>query len=121
MEILIVRRDDTLSSKELKDRLENLPDWDNSIKLEIKDIQSIRLRSVDPTVLVAICGMAGGALGALITGILKVKSAKESIREKVVLVTKDGLRIEIESRNALEKIPELIKLVKLMEIKRIER
>ncbi|MCP4600169.1 MAG: hypothetical protein GY847_06480 [Proteobacteria bacterium] len=114
MEIRIMRSDDTLTSQELKEQFEQLPCWDQSITLEVRQEQQRRLRTVDPTVLAAIFSAAGAALGALVTGLFQI--AKATHKERVVLVSKDGLRIEIETRHALDKIPELIKLLRLMEV-----
>ncbi len=117
MEITIVRSDDTFTSQELKECLERLPDFDNSTTLEIRREQRLLLKMVDPTVLVAIFTMTGTAMGALITGILQIIQGKH--KERIVLVTKDGLRIEIEARHAIDKIPELIKLLQSMEVQTI--
>ena len=114
MEIRIIRSDDTFGSQELKERLEQLPGWDSSITLEIRQEQRAPLKAIDPTILAAIFTMTGATLGALITGLLQI--ARESHKQKIVLVTKDGLRLEIESRRALEHIPELIKLLRSMEV-----
>jgi hypothetical protein len=114
MEIRIVRSDDSLTSEELKENLERFSEWDNSITLEIRQEQRLLLKTVDPTVLAAIFTMAGTALGALISGLLQI--AQVNYKEKVVLVTKDGLRIEVEARHAQDKIPELIKLLRFMEV-----
>jgi len=110
MRISIVRSDDTFTSQGLKEHLEGLPDWDSSIGLEIRQEQRLRLKTVDPTVLVAILTMSGTALGALITGLLQI--VQDRHREKIILVTKDGLRIEVEARHAQDKIPEIIKLLR---------
>jgi hypothetical protein len=117
MKITIVRSDDIFTSQELKERLEGLPDWDSSITLEIRQEQHLLLKTVDPTVLAAIFAMTGTALGALITGLLQV--VRDKHKEKIVLVTKDGLRIEVEARHAQDKIPELIKLLRSMEVQTI--
>lgn len=114
MQIRIERSDDSLTSQELKELLEKLPEWDNSIKLEVIREQHLRLKNIDPTVVTAILTMAGTALGALISGLLKIAQANH--KERIVLVTKDGLRIEVEARHALDKIPELIKLLRSMEL-----
>ncbi len=114
MEIQIITTDESLSNQEIKKRLESLPEWDNSISLEIRREEQDTLRSLDPTVLAAVLAMTGTALGALMTGLLQIAQAKN--KEKIVLVTKEGLRIEVEAVNAQKKIPELIKLLKSMEI-----
>lgn len=116
MELIIIRRDDTWTSNELKDALEQLPNWDSSVELEIRSQQQ-HLRTIDPTVLVAGFTMAGTVLGALIGGLLQII---QSNKEKIVLVSKNGLHIEIEARHAQKKLPELIKLLKSMEVEIIQ-
>ena len=120
MKICIATSDDDLTVNELKVLLENSSDWDHSISLEIHEKQDsgLRDRGIDPTVLVAICATTGATLGALITGLLKI--LQENYKEKVILETKDGLRIEIEARNALKKMHEAVKIVREMNINRIE-
>ena len=117
MEIIIRRNDDSITSEELKERLERLPNWDNSISLEIRKEQRLLLKTIDPTILAAIFTMTGTALGALITGLLQI--AKEKHKEEIVLVTKDGLRVQIKAGHAMDKIPELIRLMQSMHIETI--
>jgi len=118
MNINIKRSDDTLTSKELKRKLEELPEWHNLIKVEIQNEKSISLKSVDPSVLVAICTATGTALGVLIGGLTKIALA--TFKEKITIVLKDGSRIEIEARHATNKMPEIIKLFKSKDVKHIE-
>ena len=118
MQIQIERSDDYLTSQELIDHIERLPFWNNSIKMEVHQVQLMRLKNIDPTVITAIFTMSGTALGALVTGLLKI--AQEKHKEKIVLVSKNGLRIEIESKHALKKLPELIKLLQSMELEVIK-
>ena len=113
-EVSIVSSDEKLSSKTLKGQLEQLAQWDRSIILETRTDNRAAYRGLDPTVLVAIFTMTGTAVGALITGVLQI--AQTNSKEKIVLVSKEGLRVEIESRHAMSKIPELIKLLKSMDI-----
>lgn len=116
-ELRILRTDNSITSQEIVALLENMPEWDPSVVLEVRQEPHEALRTLDPTVVVALVTMTGTALGALVTGLLQIAQAIS--REKIVLETKDGLHIEIEARNARKRIPELIKLVKSMEIERI--
>jgi hypothetical protein len=114
MQIKIIRTDDTFCSQDLKDYFEKMPGWDTSVTLKIEQPQVKATRTIDPTVLVAIIGIVGTSLGALIAGLLQILQEKH--RERIVLVTKSGLRIEVEARNAMDKVPELIKLVQSMDV-----
>jgi hypothetical protein len=118
MEIRVVRTDDSLTSQQLKERLETLPNWDDAIALEILQERGSQLRQVDQTVLVATVSAIAATLGVLISGLLQI--AQANYKERIVLVSKKGLRIEIETRHALKKLPELIELLKAMDTDRIE-
>jgi hypothetical protein len=118
MEIRVVRTDDSLTSRQLKERLETLPNWDDTIALEILQERGSHLRQVDQTVLVAAVSAIAATLGVLISGLLQI--AQANYKERIVLVSKKGLRIEIETRHALKKLPELIELLKAMDTDRIE-
>ena len=118
MEIRIVRTDDNLTSQQLKERLETLPGWEQTITLEVLQERSTRLRQLDQAVLLATVSAVAATLGVLISGLLQI--AQANYKERIVLVSKKGLRIELETRHALKKLPELIELLKLMDIDRIE-
>jgi hypothetical protein len=113
-EIRIVSSDDVLSSNKLKEELEGVGGWDHSIRLETRVEEHALYRTVDPTVLVAIFTMSGTAIGALITGLLQI--AQANAKEKIVLVSKNGSRIEIEAKDAQSKIPELVEMLKSMDV-----
>lgn len=74
-----------------------------------------RYRGVDPTVLVALVGVAGTALGALVTGLLKIASQKF-----------DGC-LELSGKDWSVKVPttvthdELKKLIELAQSQAIEK
>lgn len=65
-------------------------------------------RAVDPTVLVAVVGAAGTALGALITGLLAI--GKERHSKRLILKT-DGVSMDIPIDAPLEKVEKLIQLI----------
>lgn len=117
MEIMIVRKDDTFSSQSVKEALERQPDWDHSISLEVRLVQGLKLRSIDPTVLVAIVSAAGSMVGNLIVSLLQL--VRQRGMEKIVLEFVDGRRIEIEAKDATKVLPELIKMLESAEPKRI--
>jgi hypothetical protein len=117
MEIPIARSDDTTSSLELKDRLEKLPGWDKSVMLEVRHEEGPRFRGVDQTVLIAIVGVVGPALGALVAGLLRIAEASRT--EKITLVTKDGERVEVEARHAKENAVKLLQMLEAQKVKRI--
>jgi hypothetical protein len=117
MEIMIVRKDDTFTSQAVKAALERQPDWDRSISLEVRSVQGLRLRSIDPTVLVAIVSAAGSIVGNLIVALLQL--VRQRGLEKVVLEFGDKRRIEIEAKEATKVLPELIKMLESAELKRI--
>jgi len=117
-EIFIERSDDTLSSVDLKLKLEKLPEWDNSINLKVRNKNSLPLRTgIDPTILVAACTMTGTLLVTLIGGLTKI--ALETFKEEVTIEFENGTKIKIKGRNVEKKLSEIRKLLESNEIKRI--
>lgn len=84
-----------------------------TIRLEVK-----RSRSVETAVLVALVGVVGTGLGALITGLLKVAEQKRANR--VVLQGRSGRRLEIPVGVPPETITEYVRVAKELDIDRIE-
>lgn len=117
MECSIVVKSNRITNEKLRELIENDVSWDKTIQLKFKKIDSNKHR-VDSTILIAIITMSNAVLVAFITGLFRILHA--IFKEKIVLVTKEGLRIEVESKNAKEKILELVKLIKSMEIQRFE-
>lgn len=76
-----------------------------------------RTRSVEAAVLVAIVGAAGTALGALITGILKL--ANERSVQRVVVQGSSGRRIEIPAGLPQTEVDKLIALAKEIDVNKI--
>lgn len=85
----------------------------STIHLEVK-----RSRSLETTVLVALVGVVGTGLGALITGLLKVAEKKSANR--VVVQGRSGRRLEIPAGVPRETISEYVRLAKELDIDRIE-
>jgi hypothetical protein len=107
-----------ITSNELKTILENKIPLDNSndIVLEVRRRED-GYRSIDPTILVAIIGGAGAALGTFISGLLKISEIRKG--HKIIIQDKNGARLEVPADTPIEKIYELIKLLKNMENPRI--
>jgi hypothetical protein len=116
MEIKIVSQE--MASKEIKESLEQIPNWMNTqINLELRPTK-LRLRNTDPTVLVAIASAASTTLGYLITGILNI--VKERQLAKVTIETKDGTKIEIPANYPIKNVDDIIAKLKSLEVVRVE-
>lgn len=85
----------------------------STIRFEVK-----RSRSVETAVLVALVGVVGTGLGALITGLLKVAEKKSANR--VILQGRSGRRLEIPAGVPPETITEYVRVAKELDIDRIE-
>jgi hypothetical protein len=72
-----------------------------------------RFRTLDPSVLVAIVGVSGTALGSVVTGLLKIAQDKKS--QKIVIQSKDGAKLEVPSDTPSERIEELVKKLRMMD------
>lgn len=86
-----------------------------SLTLEIRDAHE-QYRSADQTVLVAVVGLVGTALGAIITGILKVAAQQEN--RKIILESKNS-RLEVPADISCEELDHLITKVKEMDLESI--
>lgn len=109
-----------ISKQQIKDCLEGQPEWSQStVNLEIRK-SPLRLRGIDPNVLVALVGVIGIGLGALITGLLRI--VENTKTRSIVLQGKGkaGKRLEIPVDTPPEKIDWLIEKVKEMDIEHIQ-
>ena len=77
-----------------------------------------RFRTVDPAILVAIVGASGAALGALVTGLLRIAQKKGT--QKIVIQGRDGRRLEVPADTSTERIGELLQVVRGMDRPHIE-
>jgi hypothetical protein len=118
MEISINIDPNIMSVEELKDYFEAQQNFNESIcSFEIIKAQSI-VRTIDPTVLVACVSAIGTALGALIGGLLKV--AQMASTRKIVIQGRDGTRIEIPADTQDDRIDEIVRRAKDLDIQRIQ-
>ena len=86
---------------------------DSNISLEIR-----RSRALDPTVLIALIGLVGTGVGALVTGLLNI-AAKDG-ESKIVLQGQTGRRVEIPANTPTDRLAEYIELAKQLDVDRIE-
>jgi hypothetical protein len=79
---------------------------------------SEEIRSIDPTILVAIVGTVGTAVGALLGGLFKVI---EKTRAQTIKITgKYGRTIEITGKPTQELLEQCVKIAKELDVNRIE-
>ena len=97
----------------LENQLSNLPD---APQFRIESRRP-RFRTIDPTVLVAIVGVAGTALGALISELLKIAQQKNS--QVIAIQSKDGAKLEVPADTPFERIDELVKKLRMMDAPKI--
>lgn len=106
MELTIKINTDAISAAELKESLEQRPDWkDLNIGLSLRK-SKVRTRGLDPAILVAIVGAASTSMGALIAGLFQI--AKEKSAERIVIQGADGERVEFPANLPPEEIDDLI-------------
>jgi hypothetical protein len=74
-------------------------------------------RYVDPTVLVAIVGATGTALGALIAGALRV--VERTAGEKIVLIGSSGRQIQVPRGTTGPELDEFIKKARELDVEEI--
>lgn len=102
-----------LSSVDLKERLErNHAIVDADLQFDLMENKP-RSRGVEPTLLVAIVGGAGTALGALVSGLLQI--ARETHSAKIIVQAKDGRRVEFPVDMPPTKVKELVELMREMD------
>jgi hypothetical protein len=76
-----------------------------------------RTRSLEAAILIAIVGATGTALGALITGVLKVAAQKGA--QNVVIHGQSGRKIEVPADTTAERLEEFVRLAKDLDVDRI--
>jgi hypothetical protein len=77
----------------------------------------LRLRALEPSVLVAIVGASGATVGALITGLLNM--ARERKQESFVIQSKSGAKLEVPAGTSQETISMLIQKIREMDEPRV--
>jgi hypothetical protein len=100
------------SPEQIKSVLTNLGVWDSTWKIQ-KQESGILSRGLDPTILVAIVGATGTAVGALIAGLLQLVNGKKD--EKIVLRTSSGMTIEFPANLSSKRLDEMINKLKQLE------
>ena len=111
MEIQIAA--ENLSSTKLRGLLEStLQPLNTNLTMEIKK-SKVKVRGIDPAILVAIVGTLGTALGALITGLLQV--AQQTAAKKIVLQSQSGQRLEVPAGISPEELDNLIEKLKVLD------
>lgn len=86
--------------------------------VELKVVKpKINTRAGDVSVLVAIVGAVGAALGALLTGLLKISEQKKA--KSIIIVGKSGRRVEAPVDLPPERLRELIELCHELDIEKI--
>ncbi|MEM6735379.1 MAG: hypothetical protein AAF620_04845 [Bacteroidota bacterium] len=75
-------------------------------------------RAIDTALLVAIVGVLGTSLGAIITGVFNVLKTTES--QKIIIVGKSGRKIEVPASTSKADLDEIIELSKSIDVDRIE-
>jgi len=114
-EIVIINAS-TLSAVTKKRLREVLPE-EPDIVLALRPAAE-EIRTIDPTVLVAIVGMGGTAVGTLLGGLLKIV---EKTKEQTITITgKTGRKVEITGKPDEELLRQCIKLAKELDVDRIE-
>lgn len=113
---ITIESPDTLSVV-MKERLkETLPE-NSDITLVLRP-SGDEIRSIDPTVLVAIVGTASTAIGALIGGLFKIM---EKTKEQTVIITgKSGRKIEITGKPTQELLDHCVMIAKELDVDQIE-
>jgi len=116
MEIFIASKE--FRNDDLIQRLERSPDWSSrEIRLLLRKSDQ-EFRTIDSTVLVAVVSALGAGVGALISGLLNI--AKESKTNKLIIKDKNGRTLEIPAEYPMEKVKELVQILREMETAKIE-
>jgi len=100
------------SAEKIEATLKNLRGQDFSWKLQ-KPGGGIRSRGLDPTVLVAVVGATGTAVGALVAGMFQLISGKKD--ERIVLRLSNGASIEFPADLPPKKLDEIINKIKALD------
>ncbi len=85
---------------------------------EAGELKLVRYRSLESAVLVAVVGSLGAAVGALISGILRI--AEQRGTAKIVLQGRSGRRIEVPVNTPADKIQTYIEHAKELDIELIQ-
>src|SRR5687767_7843673 len=75
--------------------------------------RKVRVRGMDTTILIAIVGASGTALGTLISGLFQMISDKRA--EKIVLRASNGITIEFPANLPPKKLDEMLNKLKELE------
>jgi hypothetical protein len=89
-----------------------LTEWDSSWQTYEQD-KGIRSRGLDPTILVAIVGATGTAIGGLVAGLFQLVNGKKD--ERIVLRSSKGATIEFPANLSSQELDELILKVNQLE------
>lgn len=117
MEIYIYTKEDIITTELFKEKLEtHLSGKDAELELKLWKAP-IRVRGMDPTVLIALVGAIGTAFGALLTGLLKV--VQQTSSKKIIIQSQDGSRIEFPANLNPKEIDLLIEKAKKLDVQKI--
>jgi hypothetical protein len=91
------------------------------VEREVRDqpigLRVERTRSQEAAILVAIVGASGAALGALITGILRVAVQKGA--QQIVIYGRSGRKIEAPAHTSREQLDDLVRIARELDVDRI--
>ena len=96
------------SAEELRGQLLAKLGETSGVKLAFR-APAAQFRVIEPAVLVAAVGAAGGALGVLVAGLLKI--VQEARTGRIVVQARDGVRLEFPSDISRERLDELVAVV----------
>jgi len=115
LRIAVKTEHDTVES--IKTFLERAIGEEEDVRFEAEG-PPMRVRGVDPTVLVAVVGAAGTAFGALISGLLQYAASKESA--KIEISGSKGRKVVITGNTSLERVREYVKVAQEIDVDSIE-
>lgn len=104
------------SANELQNRMETVLGKTDGLFFEVRPPMS-RFRAIEPSVLVAIVAGSGGALAALVSGLLKI--CQQNSSKRIVIQTKAGAKIDVPADTSAEHIRELSDQIRDMDSPRI--
>ncbi len=104
--------------REIMESLTAQPEWDEKdILLKLKLPKSRYRSNIDPAVIVALVSALGTGITALLTGLLHV--IKKNADSRIVMINKNGTRLEVPANTFLDKLDQLIEKVNKMDIEEI--
>ncbi len=104
--------------QEIMDSLTAQTGWDKTnISLQLKLPEERYRSNLDPAILVALISAMGTGITALITGLLH--AIKKSADNRIVMVGKNGTRLEVPANTSIDKMDQLIEKAKTMDIEEI--